>query len=170
MYPFAAVIVNHSSPTTDTSPHGKLLCSGLASLPDPTSHGEVAALRNCTDLLAALYQDAGGIPWSDLTMYSTAEPCPMCAAATRWAGLKDVVYGVSIDYLVENGWAQIGIPAEKVYAESGRLNGGVATGLLGGVESEEIERRGLFGWQFGEGDCPDGCEKEAEKGGSCMPV
>lgn len=53
---------------------------------DPTAHAEMLALTAaCTHL--------GGKYLPDCTMYVTIEPCPMCAAALRWAQLGALVYG-----------------------------------------------------------------------------
>jgi tRNA(Arg) A34 adenosine deaminase TadA len=55
-------------------------------LHDPTAHAEVqviralAAARRSTDL-------------SDCILVTTAEPCPMCCGALRWAGIRRLVVG-----------------------------------------------------------------------------
>ena len=68
-------------------------------------------------------------PWSGLALYTTAEPCPMCAAAAVWAGVGLVVFGVDIHWLHAAGWEQIDLRAAEVFARSGkrapRLRGGV---------------------------------------------
>lgn len=53
---------------------------------DPTAHAEIVALRRAG---AAL-----GTPvLSGCTLYTTLEPCPMCAAALSWARIERVVIG-----------------------------------------------------------------------------
>jgi len=47
-----------------------------------------------TEALAAL---------SDLSIYTNAESCPMCASAIRWGGFKDYIYGTSIETLIKAG-------------------------------------------------------------------
>lgn len=59
-------------------------------LSDPTSHGEVEAIRAAC---AAL----GTLDLSDCTLYTSCEPCPMCRATTMMAGISRVVYGASIE-------------------------------------------------------------------------
>lgn len=79
---FGAVIVNH----TNQPGLGELICIGAnnnSETGNPTLHGEIAAINNCTTILtnpAGQYKlsplealDA----WSDLTLYTTAESCPM---------------------------------------------------------------------------------------------
>ncbi len=53
---------------------------------DPTSHAEINALR-----MAA--KETGRWRLSDLTMYVTLEPCPMCAGAIAMSGIKRLVFG-----------------------------------------------------------------------------
>lgn len=53
---------------------------------DPTAHAEIVALRRAG---AAL----GTPALSGCTLYTTLEPCPMCAAALVWARVDRVVIG-----------------------------------------------------------------------------
>jgi len=53
---------------------------------DPTAHAEVLALR-------AAAQHLGRWRLQDVTVYSTIEPCPMCAGALVAARVFRVVYG-----------------------------------------------------------------------------
>ena len=52
---------------------------------DPTAHAELLAIRRAA---AAL----GGWRLTDCTLYSTLEPCPMCAGAAHAARLQRLVY------------------------------------------------------------------------------
>lgn len=53
---------------------------------DPTSHGEVEAIRDaCRNL--------GSHDLEGCIIYTTAEPCPMCLGACLWANIKEVRYG-----------------------------------------------------------------------------
>ena len=55
---------------------------------DGTAHAErLLATEACTTLSAATLQRA--------TIYSSAEPCAMCAGAIYWAGIGRLVYGLS---------------------------------------------------------------------------
>jgi tRNA(adenine34) deaminase len=53
---------------------------------DPTAHAEVLALR-------AAAENLGRWRLHDVTVYSTVEPCPMCAGALVAARVFRVVYG-----------------------------------------------------------------------------
>ncbi len=57
-------------------------------LGDPTAHAEMQAITAAAGTLGGKYLDR-------CTLYVTVEPCPMCAAALRWAQLGTLVYGAS---------------------------------------------------------------------------
>src|SRR5690349_10764715 len=52
---------------------------------DPTAHAEVTAIR-------AASQALGQPHLAGTTLYSSCEPCPMCAGAAMWAHVDRVVY------------------------------------------------------------------------------
>ena len=55
---------------------------------DGTAHAErLLATQACTTIDAAILRSA--------TLYSSAEPCAMCAGAIYWAGIGRLVYGLS---------------------------------------------------------------------------
>ncbi len=63
---------------------------------DPTAHAEIVCLRKLGEKLQTM-------DFSGCTLYSTLQPCSMCAAACVWAGIQRVVYGagrgdVNADY------------------------------------------------------------------------
>ncbi len=56
---------------------------------DSTSHAEVRAIREaCKNL--------NSISLKDCILYTTCEPCAMCAGAAIWARMAGVVYGATI--------------------------------------------------------------------------
>lgn len=55
-------------------------------LNDPTAHAEIRALRQAADLLRN-YRLTGS------TLFTTMEPCPMCAGALVHARISRLVYG-----------------------------------------------------------------------------
>jgi tRNA(adenine34) deaminase len=55
---------------------------------DPTAHAEILALRS-----AAQYKQAWRL--NGATLYTTLEPCPMCAGAMVLARIGRLVYGAS---------------------------------------------------------------------------
>ncbi|WP_375457545.1 nucleoside deaminase [uncultured Enterovirga sp.] len=56
---------------------------------DPTSHGEVEAIRDACRRL-------GTTDLSDCDLYSSCEPCAMCVAAMSLAGIRKLVYAASL--------------------------------------------------------------------------
>ena len=57
-------------------------------LSDPTFHPELAAIsEHC--------RAAGRLSLAGYTLYSSAEPCSMCAGAIHWARISRVVFSVS---------------------------------------------------------------------------
>lgn len=56
---------------------------------DPTCHGEVMAIRNAC-------KNIGSFDLAGCELYTTAEPCPMCAGAIMWANIAKVYYGCNI--------------------------------------------------------------------------
>ncbi|QUC20713.1 uncharacterized protein UV8b_04954 [Ustilaginoidea virens] len=156
---FGSVIVNHSAPGL-----GHLICMGANDIAsgDPTLHGEIAAINNCSALLTdprGPYKLTGAEAqraWADLTLYTNAEPCPMCASAIRWAGFKELVYGTSTKTLARLGWSSITLSAEELFSYARGLR--PQTALLGGVLDGETDR--YFAWQFdGAAACPRGCAR-----------
>jgi tRNA(Arg) A34 adenosine deaminase TadA len=58
----------------------------------------------------------------------------MCASAIVWSGLQRVIYGVSIDTLVEKGESQIVIPCRELFGKAERSIS---------VEGPLLEKEGL---------------------------
>lgn len=80
--PFGAVIV---------APDGTVLGEGYnsnAETGDCTAHAEVMAIRD------ACRQQHGREVLAQATLYSSGEPCVMCAGAIFWANIRRVVYGI----------------------------------------------------------------------------
>jgi len=63
------------------------------------------------------------------TLYTNVEPCPMCAAACVWAGIKRIVYGASIKDLIKLGRNQIKMTCKEV-TDKGFRKIGVFSGIL----------------------------------------
>ena len=56
---------------------------------DPTAHAEMEAIRDAARRLGT--RDLSG-----RRMYSSSKPCPMCEAASYWAGLDKLFHGSEI--------------------------------------------------------------------------
>ena len=70
----------------------------VLSTSDPTAHAETGALRHAGEQL-------GHTDFSDLTLYTTFEPCPMCCGAILASGVRVLVMGARYD-LKESRWGR----------------------------------------------------------------
>lgn len=77
---------------------------------DPTAHAEVECIRIAGKAL-------GKIDLAGCEMYTTCEPCPMCAAAIHWANLDAVHFGARIADAKAAGFRELTLPIETLYAE-----------------------------------------------------
>jgi tRNA(Arg) A34 adenosine deaminase TadA len=73
---------------------------------DPTAHAEINVIRDAAKKL--------GTKLYDCYLYTTYEPCPMCASAAIWAKMKGIVYGASRDDQTEQHPWRVYIPAAEV--------------------------------------------------------
>lgn len=80
---------------------------------DPSAHAEINAIRQLT----AKIQNTS---LEGYTLYTTGEPCPMCATACVWAGISEIVFGASIGDLIAANQSQIDISCEAVIAKGFR--------------------------------------------------
>lgn len=171
--PFGAVIVDHS-PTRENpaaNPNGTLVCvnSGLPFAFSATYHGEITALLSC----AQIFQDKYGSPqgrnyslWNHLTLYTTGEPCPMCAGAIHWQRLRELVWSVPIRYMSQNGRQQIRLPSLVVHEVSEDLQYDIVTeeldfpiDVIRQVAFDDIAV--YFAWQYNiNKPCPAGCHRD----------
>jgi tRNA(adenine34) deaminase len=120
-WPFGAVIVDSGS--------GEILARGSnASSGNPILHGEIVAI---SDYVAR----HGNRNWSRTTIYTTAEPCSMCASAIVWCAIPRVVYGSST-LVVEAMIDQISVRAAKIFAGAPFYRNSL---LLGGVLAAETD-------------------------------
>ncbi|EMF4671420.1 nucleoside deaminase [Providencia stuartii] len=79
--PFGAVIVRD----------GAVVATGvnqMLELNDPTAHAELMALRQAGEILKRTRLE-------DCVVYASGQPCPMCLAAMRMAGISRIVYAYS---------------------------------------------------------------------------
>ena len=125
-HPFGAILVD--------SDRNVLLEAENGYMPDHdrTAHAErLLATTACTTLNADVLKGA--------TLYSSAEPCAMCAGAIYWAGIGRLVYGLSEHRLravtgnhPEN--PTLDLPCREVFASGQR-----ATEVVGPLLEDEAE-------------------------------
>jgi guanine deaminase len=63
---------------------------------DPTWHGEIEAIRNAC-------KKEGSFKLDGATLYTSAEPCPMCMSAAYWAGISEIYYAATVEDALEYG-------------------------------------------------------------------
>ena len=64
--------------------------SAVLTMPDPTAHGEMQAIRDAARRL-------GSDKLTGCELYTTFRPCPMCETAAYWAGIERIFYGEAIN-------------------------------------------------------------------------
>ncbi|MBR1273808.1 nucleoside deaminase [Bradyrhizobium sp. AUGA SZCCT0283] len=81
-HPFGAILVDQNRKVLIEVENGYMPSH------DSTAHAErLLATQACTAIDANILRNA--------TLYSSAEPCAMCAGAIYWAGIGRLVYGLS---------------------------------------------------------------------------
>jgi tRNA(Arg) A34 adenosine deaminase TadA len=101
--PFGAIVVRE----------GEVVARGhneVWATTDPTAHAEVVAIRRAALALGTI--DLGGC-----VMYTTCEPCPMCAAAIHWSKLDAVCYGAGIGDAQAAGFSELAVPIDDLYGK-----------------------------------------------------
>ncbi len=93
--PFGAVVVKDGAIVGEGFNHS-------VAHSDPTSHGEVEAIRDACRRL-------GTVDLSGCELYTSCEPCAMCAAAMHIAGIARLYYAAS---LAQSGQAIEGVTVE----------------------------------------------------------
>ena len=128
--PFGCVIVDGET--------GEVLAEGLNDAEkSPILHGETAAVMN-------LFDARPDVDTSNLVLYTTAEPCPMCSGAILWSGIPRVVLGTRLETLEGLGRPVIYLPCEEVSRRASFGGFGVTHGVLEGACDalfEEMARR-----------------------------
>lgn len=97
---------------------------------DITAHAEIVAIRAACDRLKT-------VNLSGCTLYSTAEPCPMCFGAIHWARIDRIVYGATINDGKRAGFNELSLSNNDM-----KRLGGAAVEVEPGVLREECQ--GLF--------------------------
>jgi tRNA(Arg) A34 adenosine deaminase TadA len=131
-HPFAAMVVGAD---------GTVIAEAMNdSSTDRTAHAEMNALR-------AASRRHGPAELAGATLYSSAEPCAMCAGGTYWSGVGRVVYGLSETSLLaltgsdpEN--PTLSLPCRDVFARGQR-----ATEVIGPLREDEARAAHAGFWK-----------------------
>jgi len=132
-HPFGAILVDENRNVLIETENGYMPAH------DGTAHAErLLASLACTTLSADVLRNA--------TLYSSAEPCAMCAGAIYWAGIGRLVYGLSEHRLravtgnhPEN--PTLDLPCREVFKSGQR-----ATEVIGPMLEDEAEALHVGVW------------------------
>jgi tRNA(Arg) A34 adenosine deaminase TadA len=104
--PFGAVVVKDN----------KIVAEGMnrvAASHDPTWHAEMEAIRLACITLQS-FKPTG------CTLYTTSAPCPMCVAASYWAGIERIYYSATVEDTLQYGkfdnrfvYRELALPPEQ---------------------------------------------------------
>jgi len=78
---------------------------------DPSLHAEVNAIRQAV-------KTKGDANLCGAVLFSTCEPCPMCASLAVWANVTTIAYGISVEEAAELGRSGIQVNANEIIARS----------------------------------------------------
>lgn len=135
VHPFAALVVDEAGELVAQTFNNSRLPAG-----DPTQHAELLAAAQAARKLSPA-------ELGRCTLYTSAEPCCMCAGAIYWCGLGRVVYGLSEARLLlltgrhpEN--PTLSLPCREVFAAGQR-----PVEVLGPLLEEEAAKPHLGFWK-----------------------
>lgn len=103
---------------------------------DPTAHAEIVAIRRAASNLRK-------IDLSGCRMFTTCEPCPMCASAIHWARIDEVYFGASIADAQLAGFNELDLAIDELYRRGGspvKLNRGLLAAECAGLFKEFLQR------------------------------
>ena len=91
-----AIVLAREAEAAGGEPYGALIADASGAIVaegrnhasnNPLWHGETSAIANLSRLINTSVYDVAG----NLTLYTTAEPCPMCMGAILWSGFSTVI-------------------------------------------------------------------------------
>ncbi len=120
-YPYAVVLVKNNKVIA------KAKTASKDSI-DPTAHAEITAIREACIKFNSKKLEG-------VTLYSTVELCPMCFTASWWAGISEIVYGISLDESSKLLFPEINVTSQYLNENSGNK-----IKITGGILSEDIRK------------------------------
>jgi tRNA(Arg) A34 adenosine deaminase TadA len=119
-HPFGAIVVTPAGTVVEGM-------NSVLTTRDPTGHAETNLVRAAAEALEPIELAAS-------TLYTSTEPCAMCAGAIYWSGIGRVVYAVSEDVLIEMVREQEGVPTMALPCREVFARGGRAIDVVGPVD------------------------------------
>jgi tRNA(Arg) A34 adenosine deaminase TadA len=111
-HPFGALIADAAGQVLVTARNNAIPPKG-----DPTQHAE----RLACALAGRRYQPEF---LATCTLYTSTEPCPMCAAAIYWTGIRRLIYALSAQSLYKltaTGSPSLHLPCRELLAHGSHL-------------------------------------------------
>lgn len=138
----AAIALSAQARAAGNQPYGALLADSQGRVMLEASNTQVTA-RDCTghaelNLMRDASQRYSPAELAGCTVYASGEPCPMCAGAIYWSGVRRVVYGLSIETMTALGGPsadELALQCREVLARGTHL-----VELLGPALEDEARR------------------------------
>jgi tRNA(Arg) A34 adenosine deaminase TadA len=96
---------------------GKIIAKGVSlgfKLNDPTSHAEIASIKESCKILQTT--DLSGA-----TLYASLQPCLMCFSVANWAGITRIIFGCKkTEDMVKKGYYEGATDIYQVNKENNR--------------------------------------------------
>lgn len=110
-HPFGALLVTADGAVVEAR-------NSVVTGADPTGHAETNLVRLAGPLGAGVLASS--------TLYTSTEPCAMCAGAIYWSGIGRVVFALSSEELTtmveeEEGIPPLRLPCRELFAWGGRV-------------------------------------------------
>ncbi|MFD4421361.1 nucleoside deaminase [Agromyces sp. NPDC058484] len=110
-HPFGSLLVTADGRTVEA-------LNSVVTRHDPTGHAETNLVRAAAEVLPPEVLATS-------TLYTSTEPCAMCAGAIYWSGIARVVYALGEDALraivdEQEGVPTMQLPCREVFAHGGR--------------------------------------------------
>ncbi|NRA67019.1 MAG: nucleoside deaminase [Pseudobacteriovorax sp.] len=126
-HPFGALLVVDGSIVLESK--NSVVTSG-----DVTQHAELSLIKAASTRFSEK-------TLSRAKLYTSTEPCAMCAAAIYWVGIREVIFGLSAKALGELTTGSLLIPADNIF-DCGRYR----TKLVGPILTKEAKKVHLGFW------------------------
>jgi len=78
---------------------------------NPTCHAE-------TNLVQKAIRELKQNQMARATLYTSCEPCPMCASAIYWTGIRKVVYALANEELAKIAGDVLGVSCREIFARA----------------------------------------------------
>ena len=138
----AAIEISRAARAHGNEPYGALLVAAGGAVLLSAENTQVTE-RDCTghaelNLMREASRRFDAATLVGCTLYATGEPCPMCAGAIYWGGIRRVVYALSVESMI----ALAGPNADEIRLSCREVlgRGGREVEVLGPALEDEARR------------------------------